>query len=111
MQCIPLSVLRLLHQINHQLHKHPGIRAGRDQTCSALTMASVKAPRVLTLPFVQIAPPKKHFPFKLLPPPQAFDLNIRETRVSVHKYPVSPTSEVLLCSVLCGENELAFLQQ
>lgn len=37
MQCIPLSVLMLLPQINHQLHKHSVIKAGRLKTCSALT--------------------------------------------------------------------------
>lgn len=91
MQCIPLSVLRLLPQINHQLHKQPVIRAGRHKTCSALTMASEKAPHVLTLTFVQIAPPEKLF-FPLtscLHHKHTFDLNTRETSVSVHKHPAS----------------------
>lgn len=64
MQCIPLSLLMLLPQINHQLHKHSVIKAGRLKTCSALTVASLKTACVLTLTFIQIDPPGKHFSFK-----------------------------------------------
>lgn len=107
MQCIPLSVLRLLPQINHQLHKHSVIKAGRLKTCSALTLASVKAPYVLTLTFIQIAPPGKHFSFKFLSPLHASTLlTLTEGKqVSLSVSPVSLTLEVLTCSVQCLENE------
>lgn len=71
LQCIPLSVLTLLPQINHQLHKHSVIKAGRLKTCSVLTLAPAKTACVLTLTFIQIAPPGKHFSFKFLSPVHA----------------------------------------
>lgn len=97
MQCIALSVLRLLPQINHQLHKHSVIKAGRLKTCSALTLASAKAPCVPTLTFIQIAPPGKHFSFKFLSPLHAsmFLTLIQGQQVfSVYKSPAS----LALCS-------------
>jgi len=107
-QRVPLSVLRPLPQINHQLHKHSVAEAGRLRTGSALALASAKAPRVPMLTLGQIAPPGKHFPLKFLPPLHASVLLtlIQGNQVFLSKnHQWVLTLEVLVCFVRCLKKE------